>query len=101
YFSNKQEDLFRERELQTLKDICQKNSKFIVALGAGFRLSEFKFPENSLILWVRRITDSQGRIFIGDRPALTENRDPLTEWQQIYNLRQNLYAQTCNAQMLI
>lgn len=101
YFVNKQEPLFRERELKTLTKICQTHEKFIVALGAGVRLKDFSFPQNSLILWVRRQTDETGRVFIDGRPALTQNEDPIKEWQEIYPSRQKLYAEVCNAQMQI
>jgi shikimate kinase len=100
---------FRVLELKTLAQINSEfnqllksspNKKLMIALGAGFELSKFKFPKNSMVLWLRRSTDSKGRIFF-DRPALTKLKNPLNEWTSIFQPRELNYKKYSTAQIYI
>ena len=102
YFQNSEEGLFREREIETLRKICQERGPLVVALGAGFMFDQFQFPSDSLVLWVRRETDSLGRIFLDtERPSLTDQTDPIEEWEQKFVQRELMYTKTAHAQMII
>ncbi len=125
-FTQGQTKLFRQLELTTLTKIIKNfenslNQKvksnmdedqthrigsgfdathLIVALGAGFQLQSFNFPKDSLILWIRKSSDTDGRIF-SDRPRLTNNLDPILEWQEIFKAREEAYQTYANAQIFI
>ena len=61
----------------------------IVALGAGFSPTEI--PPSWHVIWIRRVTDSTGRIFT-DRPRLNSAVSALDEYNERYSRRQAAYA---------
>lgn len=72
------EKYFRDLEQQMFTELLQSDQKNLwVVLGAGFDVS--KIPADTEVLWVRRETDKDGRIFL-DRPRLDENVRPLEEY---------------------
>lgn len=99
---------FRQMELDVLNEIIfdfenQKNKSLktlVVALGAGLHLEKFKVPKSSMLLWLRRATDPNGRIF-SDRPALTDKNNPLDEWNTIFSDREIKYKKFCTAQLYL
>lgn len=93
-FLNHGELYFRKLENQTFKDLVLQHSKFVISLGAGFDL--IQLDQHINILFVSRITDKMGRIFI-DRPRLDESKDPLDEYAQRFSIRQLLYQTKANA----
>lgn len=102
YFEKHEESLFRQKEIESLQTLCKERGPYVVALGAGFKLDKFQFPSESLVLWVRRCTDSSGRVFLNfDRPALTQASDALEEWQQKFQEREELYSKVAQAQVII
>lgn len=102
YFLHQEEELFRQNEIISLNKICKSRGPFVVAIGAGCHLKQAAFPSESMVLWVRRQTDSTGRIFLAaERPALTPHEDPLFEWQEKYPQRQELYQEVAQAQLFI
>lgn len=74
------ESYFRELERQLFLEILQRQTApcFLV-LGAGFDLSVI--PEAVTILWVKRRTDADGRIFL-NRPRLDPEVSPIQEFKQ-------------------
>lgn len=74
------EPYFRELERQLFLETLQKPHKTMyLVLGAGFDLSVI--PPEVHVLWVRRKTDLEGRIFL-NRPRLNPELSPLEEFQK-------------------
>lgn len=73
------EAAFRKLEGSTLAAVLQESAgaRVFVALGAGF---EGPFPAEAEVVWVRRSTDVDGRIFL-DRPRLDAKVSPLEEFE--------------------
>lgn len=81
---------FRRFEAETFEHLYRERDPaqhLILAVGAGF---EFALPEDVRTVWVRRVTDAKGRIFL-DRPGLAENRTPLEIWQDRFQTRDAHY----------
>ncbi|MFP5520291.1 MAG: shikimate kinase [Bdellovibrionia bacterium] len=85
------EAYFREIEKQLFHEIKQGVTQpTVLILGAGFPVQEI--PEPIPVLWIRRVTDSDGRIFL-DRPRLNLETSPLAEYQHRAGQREFQYAQ--------
>lgn len=85
------EAYFRELERQLFLETLQKPHKEIyIVLGAGFDLSVI--PETVHVLWVKRKTDLDGRIFL-NRPRLNPDISPLEEYRKRADVREALYQQ--------
>ncbi|UOF00766.1 shikimate kinase [Bdellovibrio reynosensis] len=83
------EDYFRELERQLFLETLQKPQKdMYLVLGAGFDLSVI--PESVRVLWVKRITDLDGRIFL-NRPRLNPEVSPIEEYQKRGVIREEKY----------
>lgn len=82
------ESAFRDLEIQVFKDLTKAHNDFVLAVGAGFSLQEI--PLGYQCLWVRRRTDSLGRIFL-NRPRLDPDLSPLEEYLQRLPLRAERY----------
>ncbi len=99
-FSSQGEAHFRNLERKCLRELVAKwqpsCSRLYVALGAGFELNEdFRRLKSELqvlveCLWLRRSTDSSGRVFL-DRPALLKGTPPLEEYLEKFGPRQESY----------
>lgn len=78
-FTQKGESYFRELEKKYYHEISEtyKNKNLYMALGAGFSA---EIRRDHHVIWVRRPTDSLGRIFL-DRPKLEDSLNPLDEYQ--------------------
>jgi shikimate 5-dehydrogenase/shikimate kinase len=81
------EEYFRSKEIEQARLILNKKD-VIVSLGAGFNLENL--PEDVLCIWLRRPTDSDGRIFI-NRPALDKTLSPLEDYLARYEKRNRKY----------
>lgn len=89
-FKNRGEEIFRQWELSTLKDLLRDQPlNAWLALGAGLRLESAE--KAGEILWIRRDTDRDGRVFL-DRPRLDPAMDPLGEFRQRARAREELYG---------
>jgi shikimate kinase/shikimate 5-dehydrogenase len=97
YFRQYGEKSFRELEQSTLKKMTEKYSgqSVIIALGAGFELPKFAFPQNSIFIQVARKTDSMGRIF-PDRPLWNTTESPLTQYKNRYQERTPIFDAFCD-----
>jgi len=91
FFDDQNEQGFREKERSCLKRIMAEGMTSLVALGAGFKLDEFEFPENAIFIWVQRRSDLKGRVFL-DRPRLDVTLTPLAEYFARFDQRQELYS---------
>lgn len=85
------EPYFRELERQLFLETLQKPHKSMyLVLGAGFDLSVI--PAGVHVLWVRRKTDLEGRIFL-NRPRLNPELSPLEEFQKRAATRELRYRE--------
>lgn len=87
-FSKWGEEFFRQKEEEVLFHLMDglKGPTYI-ALGAGY---EKKLPKEALTIWIRRETDSLGRIFL-DRPRLNPHLSPLEEFFSRKKKREERY----------
>ena len=98
-FKNLGEAEFRKLEAQAFENLRKQHepgTHLIVALGAGF---EFSLPTDVKVVWVRRPTDSSGRIFL-NRPALDEGA-PLEQWQKRFSKRQDRYRALAHQELTL
>jgi shikimate 5-dehydrogenase/shikimate kinase len=89
-FESRGELQFRELELKKFRELTQ-GKEFIISVGAGFLMKKIKNENPDLfqqleVVWVRRPSDSVGRIFL-DRPRLDLEVDPLQEYLARYGAR--------------
>jgi len=91
FFSEDNEQGFRKKERSCLKRIIAEGETSLVALGAGFQLDEFEFPENAIFIWIQRRSDLKGRVFL-NRPRLDVSLTPLEEYFARFDQRQELYS---------
>jgi|GEM_PF-827497 hypothetical protein len=103
------EPAFRKLEKQILQGLLNKASPgSVIALGAGFELDEFSFPPSSLFHWLRRVSDSKGRIFF-NRPLLpswgadgAEKQDPyLRSYLERFEVREERYRRWASLEWLL
>lgn len=85
------ESYFRSLEKQVFAEILQTagSQRTYLVLGAGFPVQEIA-PEIQVV-WIRRVTDVDGRIFL-DRPRLDPESRPLAEYQMRLGQREIHYA---------
>lgn len=87
---NRGEEVFRHMEIALAKRALEKASpQTWLASGAGLRLDEVQ-PSTD-VLWLRRDTDREGRVFL-DRPRLDPQTDPLAEFRERAKLRDVIYS---------
>lgn len=107
-FTQHGEAWFRDRERQTLRDLLAELASqpalddVYIALGAGYpddprQVVPAALLQTTRVLWLRRLTDAQGRIFPRQatgptRPRLAASVPPLVEYQQRFAERQVRYA---------
>ena len=81
------EGYFRSKEIELASELLNKKD-VVVSLGAGFHLENL--PEDVTCIWIRRSTDSGGRIFL-NRPALSSKLGPLEDYLARYEKRNKKY----------
>jgi shikimate 5-dehydrogenase/shikimate kinase len=89
---------FRELESRVFSEISTSAESLVVSLGAGFELSSI--PADFECLWVRRKTDSLGRIFL-NRPRLNPDVSPLEEYLVRLPLRDERYRKYSTEEYLV
>lgn len=83
------EDYFRDLERQVFLELIQgEHPRTFISVGAGFDLEVI--PDNCEVLWLRRETDADGRIFL-DRPRLNPEVSPLEEFRRRADIREALF----------
>jgi len=93
YFEKFGEINFRKKELEMLYKIVDENSDFVISLGAGF--DSAALPEEIDVIFVSRVTDADGRIFL-DRPRLKLELTPVEESQLLFKARERNYIMASN-----
>lgn len=94
------EDTFRKHERDVLFQLCrnvpsQNKIPTYIAVGAGF---QGPFPDEVQILWLRRETDKDGRIFF-DRPRLNSQLSAFDEYLERFQTREYFYGSVCDEQL--
>lgn len=85
------EAYFREMERQVFLEMLQQPYRNIyIVLGAGFDLDII--PENIKVLWLKRRSDRDGRIFL-NRPRLEPELSPLEEFYKRAQVREQRYRE--------
>ncbi|MFN7824499.1 MAG: shikimate kinase [Pseudobdellovibrionaceae bacterium] len=79
-FRERGESAFREIEKKVFSDLLV-HPRFIISVGGGFPVD--LIPQELYRIWVKRKTDSNGRIFL-DRPRLLPQNTPLDEFRIKY-----------------
>lgn len=101
-FSALGEDVFRKIELDVFNSLLEENKNsnvdIYISLGAGFKIESL--PSNIKILWLRRVTDNEGRIFL-NRPRLEKDTPPLVEWQNRFQIREEKFKQFSHEQLFL
>ena len=92
-FQNKGEPAFREIELSVFNQLIQ-NENFVISLGAGFNIEHLQSIDCEVI-WVRRATDQDGRIFL-NRPRLNPDLSALQEYQLRWKQREPRFLEACD-----
>jgi len=85
-FSTVGEAGFRDLEAETFQKLLKTPAPhMIIAVGAGFELN--RIPSTMTVLWIRRDTDEEGRIFT-NRPRLEPQVNPLEEYRRRFEGRE-------------
>jgi len=79
-FRERGESAFREIEKKVFSDLLV-HPNFVISVGGGFPVD--LIPQELYRIWVKRKTDSSGRIFL-DRPRLLPQNTPLDEFRIKY-----------------
>lgn len=89
-FQSAGEEKFREIERDIFSQLFQMQTLFVLNVGAGFSVEDI--PSEAYVFWVKRASDSRGRIFL-DRPRLDPSLSDLQEFQNRFQLRDPKYQQ--------
>lgn len=88
-FNDHGEAYFREIEKQTFLECLQKpHTETFIVVGAGFDVAEI--PIHVRVLWIKRKTDLDGRIFL-DRPRLNPEISPVEEYRLRAQMREHRF----------
>ncbi len=91
-FDDYSENYFREQERKALftviKNTNHNNISLYIAVGAGYNR---EIPENAKIIFLRRDSDKEGRIFT-NRPRLDASVSSLQEYFERYEEREKRYT---------
>lgn len=99
-FEEKGEEEFRTLEFRTLDQLLSDKKPKVVVLGAGFKLEEYPFPKEAFFIWIQRESDKTGRIFL-DRPRLIKDIDPLTEFLDLKQKRDQIFSKISDFSFLL
>jgi shikimate 5-dehydrogenase/shikimate kinase len=97
-FATDGEAAFRQKERDVFDELSVVHGRVFLALGAGF--SPTKIPQSWRTLWVRRVSDPQGRIFT-DRPRLNPRVSALEEYLERFEGRNKTYLARADEVLLI
>ena len=92
---------FRKLEKEQIFKLGEKYGEssysVYIALGAGYM---GPFPDPSQVLWLRRPTDKDGRVFF-DRPRLDPKASDFNDYMNVYNEREYRYLQVSDEQLML
>ena len=91
WIDNKGLEAFRNEELRQLKRIFTDHESCIVAVGGGFRLSEYP-REGEIRVWVQSLSDLNPR-YLFDRPRLNSNLSWHEEWKEVFRSREEMFSE--------
>ncbi len=92
------EAAFRVAERKTFALIMARpETDKMIALGAGF---EGPLPNEAHVLWLRRETDGDGRVFAG-RPRLNPELSPIDEYMNRYRVREHRFRAWSHEQLFL
>lgn len=97
-FQNEGESVFRSYELVVFELLIKKYSKIVLSVGGGFDV--LKIPASIHCLWLQRLSDETGRIFL-DRPRLDQNKSDLEEFFDRANNRKIKFEQRADEIYLV
>ena len=90
------QEYFRELEQKIFQKVLfqykEMEEDIFISLGAGFKSKEL---QNHYVIWLRRSTDSQGRIFL-DRPQLSETSSAFQDYMDHFSQREKYYENICD-----
>lgn len=89
---------FRKIELDVFKSLIMQHPEIVISVGGGFPLKEI--PQDFEKIWVRRLTDAVGRIFL-DRPRLEMNMTPLEEFLKRKSFRDEVFKEQATQEYLM
>lgn len=87
------ESEFRTLEGAVFRKVLAENAHFAIAVGAGFDVTTI--PEDCEVVFVSRVTDVEGRIFL-NRPRMDQDRTPTDEFKVRYQRRQPRFFKRCD-----
>ncbi len=100
-FAKQGEQEFRRLEEKTLNTLVSEfeteTRDVFIALGAGYSGC---VPEGWRCVWLRRLTDETGRVFI-DRPRLNDSIAPLLEYEERRKTRDRLFRERADLELTI
>lgn len=96
-FAEEGEERFRALEEAALRNVCESGHDCVIALGAGYR---GWLPEGAEVIWVRRVTDEWGRIFL-NRPRLSPELPPLDEFFSRKKARDLRYSEQSDLSLFL
>lgn len=102
-FAGEGESEFRRLERDLLEEVASRSERaprdvdVCVALGAGHT---GPIPPTARCLWIRRATDSVGRVFL-DRPRLDPRVSPLAEYLARFAAREARYRTWAHADWIV
>lgn len=89
-FARQGEAAFRKHEKEIFFQILSDFPRLVLTVGGGFPVSEI--PLGVHALWLQRLSDRTGRIFL-DRPRLNPTQTDLEEFFQRAKVRETLFSQ--------
>lgn len=97
-FTTDGEAVFRKYEQEVFNLLIQRHPKLILSVGGGFDV--LKIPPSIHCLWLQRISDETGRIFL-DRPRLDSGKTDLEEFFDRAQIRKIAFDQRADEIYLI
>lgn len=114
------EATFRQLENEVLIKLCDRHKDeslarpVFIALGAGFHFLSKDINEDQQfssrlmdsfcsgwrILWLRRSSDKEGRVFL-NRPRLSQMESPWLEYMELFPRREQFYKSICDEQIIL
>lgn len=92
------EKVFRQLERETLGQLIRSaTAARVIAVGAGF---EGPMPREARVIWIRRTTDANGRVFL-DRPRLDKNGSPYEEYLKRFPIREGRFRDWAQEQVFL
>jgi shikimate 5-dehydrogenase/shikimate kinase len=93
------ESEFRTLERETLNALVRENpsGQVMIALGAGF---EGPLPDGVHVLWLRRPSDSLGRVFL-NRPRLDQSLSAFDEYRERFLIRDHRFREWAREELTL